>query len=244
MIKGEYAQMYALEKDYWWYKGLHELVGEMLRRCATHGKQLDILDAGCGTGRMLQVASKYGSARGIDYSPDAVNFCAQNGLTNVCREDLNIWIPEPAKYDAIISLDVLYHAAIQDDAAIIAKFYRALKDRGVCIVNLPAFPLLFRNHDLAVHTRRRYKRGPGARLFKDAGFQVRLATYRLPHLFLMILAKKIIQSLAPRKDESDLQPLSHWLNNVLYYLMRLENRVILSGVPLPFGSSLFLVVEK
>ena len=244
MISGEYAQMYALEKDYWWYKGLHELVDEILRQRVVLGKELEILDAGCGTGRMLQVAGKYGSATGIDASPDAVFFCAQNGLSNVCRDDLNTWMPEPERYDAIISLDVLYHSAIQDDATIIAKFHHALKGGGVCIVNLPAFPLLFRNHDLAVHTRRRYRKDPATRMFRDAGFQIRLATYRLPHLFLLILAKKMIQSLVKRKDESDLRPLPQWLNGCLYHLLRMENRAILSGVPLPFGSSLFLVAEK
>jgi SAM-dependent methyltransferase len=244
MIRSEYAQMNALEQDFWWYKGLHELVEVIIQRHSSGDTNLKILDAGCGTGRMMQIACSYGSVHGIDYAQEAVFFCKKNGLQNVSRQDLNDWNPEKNHYDIIISLDVLYHAAIKNDADIIRKFSRALKKDGICIVNLPAFPVLFRNHDLAVFTKKRYRKKETVKLFTTAGFEIQLVSYRLPHLFFLILLKKINQFFFFKKEKSDLQALPKWLNKCLYQIVRIENMLILAGMPMPFGSSLFLVARK
>lgn len=244
MIQAEYARMYALEKDYWWYRGLHELVETAIQKYSPNTDDCRILDAGCGTGRMMQVASKFGRVRGMDYSQEAIFFCQKNNLQGVCCQDLNEWIPEENLFDIIISLDVLYHAAIQNDAEVVIKFHQALSSGGVCIVNLPAFPVLFRKHDLAVHTKRRYRKKEAVLLFEHAGFEVQFVTYRLPHLFCVILAKKIIQRFFGTKDESDLQALPQWLDTFLYRMLRFENRLICSGLFIPFGSSLFLIARK
>lgn len=244
MKDSEYAQMYALEKEFWWYKGLHELVETFLRQHSRGQGRCEMLDAGCGTGRMMQVASRYGTVHGMDHAREAVLFCAKNDLENVSCQDLNTWEPEAGRYDMVISLDVLYHAGVHDDAHVVRKFHQALKDDGLCIVNLPAFPVLFRNHDLAVHTKRRYRKKAAVRMFENAGFVIHLATYRLPHLFLVILAKKAVQYFFGPQDKSDLQELPAWLNTCLFRMAQAENRLITSGVPMPFGSSLFLVAGK
>ncbi|PTN36490.1 bifunctional 2-polyprenyl-6-hydroxyphenol methylase/3-demethylubiquinol 3-O-methyltransferase UbiG [Desulfonatronum sp. SC1] len=244
MIQCEYARIYALENDYWWYRGLHELVEAILRTKSSNFPDCRILDAGCGTGRMMQIAATYGHVQGLDRSREAVSFCIKNDLYDVYCQDLNNWVPEEHSYDVIISLDVLYHAAVASDADIVHAFYSALRPGGLCIVNLPAFPVLFRNHDLAVHTKRRYRKKPAVQLFKEAGFTVTQASYRLPHLFVVILLKKILQSVVGAKEESDLQKLPGWLNRLLLRMVRAENRLILSGRSMPFGSSLFLVAQK
>ncbi|WP_045219574.1 class I SAM-dependent methyltransferase [Desulfonatronum thioautotrophicum] len=245
MIQSEYPRIHSLETSYWWYRGLHELVEAVLReKSLLHGKRLRILDAGCGTGRMMQVAAAYGHVHGLDCSREAVAFCRKNGLNNARCQDLNEWTPLEQTFDVILSLDVLYHAAVSSDSDVIRAFHFALRPRGLCIVNLPAFPILFRNHDLAVHTKRRYRRKPAIRLFEESGFTVQRVTYRLPQLFAVILLKKALQSICGQKEESDLRQLPGWLNSLLLGLVRLENRMILSGQTMPFGSSLFLVAQK
>ena len=54
MNKDEYTSMYELETDYWWYKALHELVEFHVKKIAGAG-ELRILDAGCGTGKMVEI---------------------------------------------------------------------------------------------------------------------------------------------------------------------------------------------
>ncbi|MEP7293742.1 MAG: class I SAM-dependent methyltransferase, partial [Chloroflexota bacterium] len=48
----EYATMAAFETGYWWYRGLHGVIADVLRACGITA-QSRILDAGCGTGGNL-----------------------------------------------------------------------------------------------------------------------------------------------------------------------------------------------
>lgn len=245
MNKEEYSIMFSLEKDYWWYRGLRDLVENFAKGMALASNRLHIFDAGCGTGGTLQMLAKYGHPQGIDYSQDAVAFCNRNNLQDVCRQDLNDWQPSGGVYDIVVSLDVLCHSAILDPEGIFRKFAQALKPGGICIVNLPAFPLLFRNHDRAVHTQRRFRLQEVERLHKNAGLTVTTASYRLPHIFVLLLMKKALEKFSkPSYSQSDLKGMPPLLNAFLYFLNRLENRMICSGVRLPFGSSVFVIGRK
>ena len=93
---------------------------------------------------------EYGIIEGIDYSSVAIDFCKRRGLKNTKVMDLNTWEPAADMYNTIVSLDVIYHAGITDDIAILRKFYKALKPQGTLILNLPAFDCLQREHDQVV----------------------------------------------------------------------------------------------
>ena len=49
MRSEDYAHLYALEEDFWWFEGMREITSHCSTRCLPAGK-IDILDAGCGTG--------------------------------------------------------------------------------------------------------------------------------------------------------------------------------------------------
>lgn len=244
MQLNEYDKMFAFENDYWWYRGLHELVESRMRMIRL-GRHLTILDAGCGTGRCAQVLEPHGTVEGIDYSPAAIDYCERRGLKHCRVGDLNEWQPAADVYDVIVSLDVLCCEAIRDDYEVLEKFYYALRRNGVLILNLPAFSLLRRIHDAAVSIVRRYQKGHVVRELRRLGFKVSYAGYRLPLLFFVMLAKKVSEEVMGRRTiQSDLTPLPSWINRSLLAFHRLENALINRGVRFPFGGSLFLVVEK
>lgn len=239
--------MYAIENDYWWYRGLQGLVEKYIRRHAENAETPPrILDAGCGTGRMMELAQHYGAVEGFDFSQQALDFCAVRGLRCVSRQDMNEWSCPPQTYDIIYSLDVLCHRSIKNRQEVLHKFNSALKPGGMLIMNLPAFELLRRNHDAAVHTQQRFTKRPFSRMLKEEGFEVTVATYRLPHFFVIMLTKKIFERLFPHGAElrSDLTPLPAWLNGLLLFLNKIENAMIFRGVSLPCGGSLFVVGKK
>jgi SAM-dependent methyltransferase len=246
MEKPEYEIMYSFENGYWWYRGLQELVEHEIRRHAekARGRPLTILDAGCGTGRMMEISRRYGNVEGFDASEEALKFCAKRGLQSVSLQDITTWNPSEGTFDVIISLDVLCHSSIADDNDVCGKFHSALKPGGILILNLPAFEILRRNHDRAVHTQRRYTKRRAVSLLRSQGFRVRRSTYRLPLLFGVMLVKKILERVLHPGIRSDLSPLPAWLNGLLLLLNRAENAVILSGVRLPAGSSFFSVGQK
>ncbi|MDP2915610.1 MAG: class I SAM-dependent methyltransferase [Candidatus Aminicenantes bacterium] len=244
MKRHEYERMFQFEDWYWWYRGLHELVDSAVKRF-TPDRSPSILDAGCGTGRTMELLGSRGQVEGFDFSAAAVDLCRQRGVPDCRIMDLNAWDPEADRWDVIISLDVICCSGVRDDRAILDKFYRALAGNGLLIMNLPAFPLLRRTHDLAVSIARRYRRKDLVRDLEARGFRLVYAGYRLPPLFLAMLAKKIIEKISkPRNIESDLRPLPRPLNDWLLGYHRLENRLILRGMRFPFGSSLFVVAAK
>jgi 2-polyprenyl-3-methyl-5-hydroxy-6-metoxy-1,4-benzoquinol methylase len=144
---------------------------------------------------MIEILNKYGNVTGIDASTDAIAFCKKKGLHNVRFEDLNNWDSETEQFDVIISLDVLYHQNISDDVKILSKFKKALKKNGICILNLPAFNILMRPHDIVVKTKKRYEKKELINDLEQIGFSIDIASYRLPHLFIIILLSKLISKI-------------------------------------------------
>lgn len=209
------------------------------------GKELKIFDAGCGTGRMMEILQKYGTVYGIDYSEDAVRYSKERGLDNVEIGDLNDFNPAKEEFDMVVCLDVLYHAGIKDDMAVAGRLFRSLKPDGIMIINLPAFEYLRRSHDKVVHTRKRYRKREFVNQLRDLGFRVLKSSYRLPHLYFIILLSKIFSRGENKSNyKSDLNELPGWLNTLLSFTGRIENYLILNGFSMQVGSSLFVVAKK
>jgi len=244
MEKSEYQRMYMLESNFWWYKVLHELVDFTIRK-NKGTEQLTLFDAGCGTGKMMEIIGKYGKISGIDYSADAIGFAKKRGLENIEIGDLNHYNAGKDIYDVIVCIDVLYHSGIQNDLAVVEKLRQALKKDGLLILNLPAFDYLKRPHDAVVHTKRRYRKKIFVTALKKIGFSEIRSSYRMPHLYFIILISKLLRGKSnTNESESDLKELPGWLNTLLYKFGRIENWWLKQGFGFPVGSSLFVVAKK
>ncbi|SNB44905.1 bifunctional 2-polyprenyl-6-hydroxyphenol methylase/3-demethylubiquinol 3-O-methyltransferase UbiG [Geobacter sp. DSM 9736] len=248
MNKPEYERMYRVEDSHWWYRGLHDLVIRHVSRESAGRKGLSLLDAGCGTGRLCSLLTSFGDVAGCDVSSDALAFCRERGLGNVFHADLNQVDLGCCRYDIITAIDVLYHRNIRDDHAVVARFHRALKPGGLLIVNLVAFEFLRSTHDIAVHTRKRYRRKEAVEMLERAGLQVETAAYRLGFLFPPIacyrLARRILHAGGEASAvDSDVRLPSPGINRLLLGAVLLENRLVQRGLG-PAGSSVFLTARK
>ena len=56
----EYAKMFELESQLWWYRHLHERTEAALQQQFGQRRDMQILDAGCGTGGMLDFLGQKG----------------------------------------------------------------------------------------------------------------------------------------------------------------------------------------
>jgi SAM-dependent methyltransferase len=245
----EYRRMFEAEDSHWWYVGLHELVmRHVTAESERSGRPLRILDAGCGTGRLMQLMSAYGEVEGYDASEEAVRYCHMRGV-KAGLADLNDLQLEADRYDVITSIDVLYHAGIKDDVAVLKRLYAVLKPGGLLILNLVAHEFLRSTHDIAVHTRERYTRAMLCQRLMEAGFGITFASYRVSLLFPCVAVYRLLSRFAacreadPGQVASDVSSPLWLINGLLVRIIRLENTV-LEVTSLPFGSSVFVVARK
>lgn len=244
----EYQRLFEAEDSHWWYRSLHRLVLGIVAAEFSRAGHLDMLDAGCGTGRLCQQLAPYGRVYGCDISDLALDFCRKRGVENVRRADLNNADLGREAYDVITSMDVLYHAAVTSEENILKSFYEALKPGGMLLINLPAFPFLMSSHDRAVHTRRRYRRSELMKMLKKSGFTIECCSYRLCAFFPFLAAYRLLRALldrtTPKEDiPSDVRPVAPALNRLFELVTVLEGRVM-KLLPLPFGLSVFAVARK
>jgi len=172
----EYATMRRVEDTHWWYRTLRRRVTSDLRHwLAAESAAATILDAGCGTGGMLEWLGRWGDPRwqlhAVDISPVAVAMCRARGLSRVHEGDVAALPYATQTFDAVLSLDVLYGGAV-DEAAAVRECHRVLRPGGVALFNCAAYECLRGRHDMAVGGARRYTPGRLRAVLEDAGFHV------------------------------------------------------------------------
>jgi SAM-dependent methyltransferase len=247
----EYGLMYEAEESHWWYAGLHDLIIQMVRAEAKRLKRpLTMLDAGCGTGRLCQLLEPFGVPTGCDIHPLALDGAAKRGVRILLQRDVGCDPLGEEEFDLAAAIDVLYHRMVGDEIAALRNLHRALTRGGLLLVQVPAFEALRGAHDIAVHTRKRYKRGEVIRLLRSVGFRVEMASYRLMPFFLPCLARRLCTrhvSTGTHVDEysSDLGVnCSPGTNRILTRLVRAENFLLARGISLPLGTSVFAMARK
>jgi SAM-dependent methyltransferase len=241
----EYETMFRVEDGHWWYVGLHRLLRTAIERIA-RGRRLRVLDAGCGTGRLLSMLTGH-DARGVELAPEAFPFLARRGLTEVTRGSVAA-LPFPnAAFDLVVSADVLCCLDGSDEHAALSEFARVLTPSGALLLHLPAIPWAWGEHDRSVHIRRRYRRGDLVALLRGAGFSVERTTYRVTFLFPIAVAVRLVTRIGlsrKRAARSDLRPVRRPINRLLGFVLAAESALIARGVALPIGLSLFAVARK
>lgn len=248
MNPGEYARMARAEDRHWWYVGLHELLLRYVRaEAAALGRRPAILDAGCGTGRLAELLGAVGDVAACDASPLAVGHARARGIAGARIADLNEETFPEGAYDVVTAIDVLYHRGVRDDVAVLRRLRAALRPGGLLLVNVPAWEALRGPHDVAVHSRERYRPGTLRARLRAAGFVPEVVTCRLALLFPLIapfrLARRLLPGGAPEETVSDVAVPPAPLNRLLLAVLRLENRLV-GRVPLPPGTSVFAAARR
>ena len=252
MEREQYELMYRQEERHWWYAGMRRISAALLERYAATaesglatGERPEILDAGCGSGGMTRFLERYGRVTGVDLAPVAIDLARRRGVRRLARGSVGTLPFATTSFDLVTSFDVLYHLAVDDDAAAFAELHRVLRPGGVLLVRLPAYDWIRGDHDRAVHTRHRYTRGELTGRLRQAGFRVEHASYANFVLFPLAPAKRLLER---RNDSNGGRVADLWqppgpLNRVLTDLLALEAGPA-SRLALPWGLSVFAVGRK
>lgn len=244
-----YETYYRHENSHWWFRWRYELITGLVRTLDP-SSEFRILDAGCGTGQMLQHLTRYGHAVGVDSSPEAIHFAASRDVDRLVLGSIFDLPFAPGSFDCVLSLDVIEH--VDDDRQLVQHLYSVVKPGGHLIVTVPAFQALWSEHDEVNWHKRRYRSGQLDALLRETGLEIERITYCNTVLFAPILAARKLKNLKnrlwPRRDQtavpdSDLNELPRPLNEGLFRLMQAERR-FMARRDLPFGVSLLAIARK
>jgi len=245
----EYANMRNHEDTHWWYVSLRRLVVSTLKERFKQNQSLKILDAGCGTGGMLAVLKKEfpsGELFGIDYSEEAIRLTNARSGIDVRQGSVSALDFEDGSFDAVVSLDVLYHLGVDEPVAI-KELFRVVKPGGYIVLNLPAFESLRGTHDIIVHTRERYtKKSVYQKLsFSEDIDSINLLYWNVLLFFPLFVWRKISNKFVkntPNHSHSDINMTPKFINSCLNCLMYLDH-FLAKRLAFPFGSSLFVIIK-
>jgi ubiquinone/menaquinone biosynthesis C-methylase UbiE len=242
MNPAEYERMYRYEDHYWWFVSRRELVDSLVRRLPIPPEAV-IVDVGCGTGATAVQLQNYGRVIGVDISPLALAWSRKRGLSNLLLAAAERLPIAPETVDVIVATDILEH--LDDDVAVLKEFHRTLKRGAYVVVTVPAYSILWSEHDLALMHRRRYVARVLAQRSRAAGFEIVRLTYALFFLFPLALVMRLLKRRPPpdKDPEAQLPPLPAWLNHFLIRFQRIET-ALLTRVRFPWGVSVVAVLRK
>jgi len=229
------------EDRHWWYRGRRLIVHAQLERLdGRAGSKL--LDAGCGSGRMMDEFKGYASVAGLDASARAVALARSRGHTDVSLAQVEEMPYRNGSFDLVTCLDVIEHT--KDDVRSLTELRRVTRVGGHLIVTVPAYGFLWSTHDVVNQHQRRYGRSGLRAAAEQAGWEVVRDTYfnflLLPPAALLRLLRRV------RGDggRSDLTLTPSWLNRLLELPLRLEAAMLRRGLRLPAGLSLMAVLRN
>ncbi len=242
MEKAEYENMYVAEESHFYYVSLHKLILSLLKRYAPK-KSLNILDAGCGTGRLAELMQQYGNVIGIDMSDEALKFAKKRGLTVQKASVMKLPFKDNS-FEVITSIDVIYHKAVNDDVKALKEMHRVLKPNGVLILRVQAIPWLKTSHDRFVHGARRYSKKMLQTKLVASGFTTVKLSYMNAILAPVGIAQHVYETFLPPKAEySSVKQVNQLINMTALGILKFEGK-LLYKINLPYGLGLLAVCKK
>jgi len=237
---------YELGKTYWWLAGKYRIIQDVVKRTFRPTRPRPrVLDLGCGPGNLLDFLVPHGDTYGSDFSADALRFCTARGYRRLFRADFHQLPLMSDSFDLVTSIDVLEH--LQDDRRAVSELHRILRPAGLLVVSVPAFQLLWGDHDTLYGHYRRYRTGEVRERLEAAGLRVLKLTYFEPLFFLPLWLyrslKKLVLKEGGIEQRDDFVRLPRIVNAVLTWLIAAE-RFPIRYLSFPFGVTLLAVAEK
>jgi SAM-dependent methyltransferase len=253
MDRVEVQAMLNQEDRHWWYRGRRRIVCEELAQLPT-GPTVRVLDAGCGSGRLLDELRDYGHVTGLDLNPDSVEIARSRGHEDVVQGPVEE-LPWPDEtFDLVISLDMVEHTA--DDRVTLRELRRVTKPGGYFLMTVPALRALWSSHDVFNNHFRRYDRRMMRALAAETGWSIERMTYFNSLLLPPAAIVRLLQRPRLRRQgaaggngdvahTSDVELTPQWLSPALELPLRFEAAWLRGGARrIPAGLSLLTVLHR
>ena len=232
----EYRNLY---KRHWWWRAREEAIVDLLRRRVKTLSKLEILDVGCGDALFFDRLSSFGNVEGIE--PDSRLIDPANPhRSRIYTLQFDRKFRPGKRYDLILMLDVLEHLDNPEEA--LDSVRGLLGNNGVFLLTVPAFQILWTNHDIINHHRIRYRKKTLFPLLRKAGFAISEARYWYQWTVPLKLPTHVVEKFISSQPSLPRVP-PKWLNRSLFQLSRLEQRTI-APIGIPFGTTLMALCNN
>jgi len=247
MNPAEFANIRKSERDFWWYRGMRNILFRMLEPYVARRPIVRALEAGCGTGYLSHLLQ---SERGwpivpMDLSGDGLRHAREMGVERPVQGDIRALPFATSAFDLVLSIDVLAHLPHGTEHEAAREFARVLVPGGLLAIRTAALDILRSRHSDFAFERQRFTRRRLMGLFTGAGVRVLRCTYANSLLLPVALAKfRLWEPLTGAAPSSGVEPVAPWLDRTLYAPLALEAAWIGAGHNLLAGQSLVLIGEK
>jgi SAM-dependent methyltransferase len=239
-LEPEYGRLYSeLYRRHWWWRAREEAVLRVIRRHVPPNARLRILDVGCGDGLFFDRLAEIGYVEGVESDERLVDPLGPH-RTRILIAPFDTNFRSSTPYSLVLMLDVLEH--LDHPAEALRHAHSLLAPGGGLLITVPAFQILWTNHDTINHHRVRYRRRTLCPLLRRAGFELQEDRYWYQWTFPVKLAIRASEKILGRPSAIEQVPPA-WINRSLYWISRAEQRT-LGAIGMPFGTTLMVYCTK
>jgi len=237
-------QLYEAEENHFWFIARKEFIFQKMKTQIDYSSK--IIEIGAGTGNV----SRYLQSKG--YTNIAVGEMHRNGLKYAksygieeCYQFDLLRAPFEDEFTCICMFDVLEH--IEDDNLALVNIHKILKDSGHVVFTVPAHKWLWNRNDTIAGHKRRYTKKELISKLNDAGFEIENSKYFfmsiVPLLLLRSVLNKDMKGTVTSEEISTEILIQPWINHILLFISRVENKIN-TFLPNLFGGSLLIIARK
>jgi SAM-dependent methyltransferase len=247
MNPAEFANIAALEENFWWFRGMRRILFRLLDPIAASRRFDRVLEAGCGTGhlsRMLEQRYMWNMVP-LDLAPEGLDWGRQLGVQRMVQGDIAALPFSDASFDALLSMDVIVHFPLGQEHKPFSEFIRVLRPGGMLILRVSALDILRSRHSQFAHEKQRFTKGRLLAMARQHRLRVLRCSFANSLLMPVALAKfRLYEPFVSGPLESGVQAVSPWLDRLLYLPLAMEANLLGAGLNFPLGQSLILIAEK
>jgi len=247
MNSAEFANIAKAENDFWWYRGMREIMFGLLDPAAKDRKLQRVAEIGAGTGHFaLALQERYQwPMYPLDLGWEGLEFGQTLGVQRMVQADMCHLPYKDQAFDALVSMDVVVHLPRGKEDEPMAEFARVLEPGGFLALRVSALDILRSQHSNFAHERQRFTKSRLLALAERHGFRTLRCTYANSLLLPVALFKfRVVEPLLGGQASSGVEPVAPWLDRLLYAPLAAEAALLAGGVNLPLGQSLILLAEK